>query len=252
MHRKFAPMGTAAVALALASFAATDQYTARYPQQAVARFARSLDAIAIHPAVRHDVSPVLQAVVVSPGRFDDETGLEMRAIPEGALAPPGVISTPDPVPPEITTPPGSGAIEQRAQGDRPALRVAASFDGLGVGFVGPQGTARLRNPSDNSLAVGPDHIVQIVNTRLAIYTKKGARYDTTGQVLVGPVPTNTIFRGFGGACEARANGDAVVRYDQLADRWLIVMPIFRPIADVSAEPAARAPVTRRTMPCATR
>ena len=37
-------------------------------------------------------------------------------------------------------------------------------------------------------------------------------------------------RGFGGACEARDNGDAVVRYDQLAKRWLIVMPIFGRIA----------------------
>ena len=35
-----------------------------------------------------------------------------------------------------------------------------------------------------------------------------------------------VFRGFGGTCETRNNGDAVVRYDQLADRWLIVMPIF--------------------------
>src|SRR5262249_47724868 len=42
----------------------------------------------------------------------------------------------------------------------------------------------------------------------------------------GPVPTNNVFRGFGGACESRNNGDAVVRYDQLADRWLIVMPLF--------------------------
>ncbi len=46
-------------------------------------------------------------------------------------------------------------------------------------------------------------------------------------MLYGAVPTNTVFKGFGGACEARNNGDAVVRYDQLADRWLIVMPIFR-------------------------
>jgi hypothetical protein len=40
------------------------------------------------------------------------------------------------------------------------------------------------------------------------------------------VNTNNVFRGFGGTCEARNNGDAVVRYDQLAKRWLIVMPIF--------------------------
>src|SRR6185295_11298341 len=29
-----------------------------------------------------------------------------------------------------------------------------------------------------------------------------------------------------GNCEARSSGDVVVRYDQLADRWLIVMPLF--------------------------
>src|SRR5439155_15316389 len=85
-----------------------------------------------------------------------------------------------------------------------------------------------RNPSDNTLAVGRDHIVQIVNSQLAVFTKKGSRYGTTGQTLYDPVSTNTIFAGFGGVCEARPNGDAVVRYDQLAGRWLVVMPIFRP------------------------
>ena len=59
----------------------------------------------------------------------------------------------------------------------------------------------MRNPSDNSLAVGPDHIVQIVNSRMAIFTKKGKRFDTTGKVLYGPVETNTCFEGFGGPCE---------------------------------------------------
>src|ERR1044071_8827874 len=119
------------------------------------------------------------------------------------------------------------SVEQRAQGTRDAAQIVASFDGLGVGFVGPQGEATYRNPSDNSLAVGPNHIVQIVNTRIAVFTRKGKMFDTTGRVLYGPVPTNTIFAGFGGSCEPRPNGDAVVRYDQLAGRWLYVMPIFR-------------------------
>jgi hypothetical protein len=117
-------------------------------------------------------------------------------------------------------------VEQTSEGSRGAVAIAAQFDGLGVGFEGPQGTAALRNPSDNSLGVGPDHVVQIVNSRMAIFTKKGPRYKETGRVLYGPVNTNNVFRGFGGTCEARNNGDAVVRYDQLAHRWLIVMPIF--------------------------
>ena len=131
------------------------------------------------------------------------------------------------IPPRITTPAGGVAIEQRSQGTRAAAELVASFDGLGVGFEGPQGTANVRNPSDNSLAVGKDHVFQIVNTRMAIFTKKGKRFKSTGKPLYGPVATNTIFKGFGGACEATNNGDAVVRYDQLVDRWLVVMPIFR-------------------------
>jgi hypothetical protein len=118
-------------------------------------------------------------------------------------------------------------VEQRTPGHEPAARLVASFDGLGVGFDGPQGTRRARNPSDNSLAVGPDNVFQIANGfGMAIYTKKGTKYDTTGRVLFGPVPVNDVFRGFGGDCEERNSGDAVVRYDQLAGRWLIVMPMF--------------------------
>ena len=131
------------------------------------------------------------------------------------------------VPPVITVPAGSAAVEQTAQGERPAAIISERFDGLGAGFEGPQGTAAVRNPSDNSLAVGPDHIVQTVNSRMAIFTKKGRSFEATGRVLYGPVNTNNVFKGFGGTCEAMNNGDAVVRYDQLADRWLIVMPIFR-------------------------
>src|SRR5262245_60039982 len=103
--------------------------------------------------------------------------------------------------PVITVPRGSESVEQTSHGARAAARLVESFDGLGVGFEGPQGTAALRNPSDNTLAVGPDHIVQIVNTRIAIFTKKGRRFDETGRVLYGPVPTNTVFKDFGGPCE---------------------------------------------------
>ena len=115
-------------------------------------------------------------------------------------------------------------VEQTAPGSKPGAELVESFDGLGAGL---SATAAMRNPSDNSLAVGRDHIMQTVNSQIAVFTRKGNRYDTTGRVLYGPIATNTVFAGFGGVCEARPNGDAVVRYDQLADRWLIVMPIFR-------------------------
>src|SRR5262245_30449902 len=109
--------------------------------------------------------------------------------------------SPSPTPPDMTSPPGAKAVEQTRQGKRPSAEVAANFDGLGVGFKGPQGTAVLRNPSDNSVAVGPDHIFQIVNTRMAVFSKKGKKFEATGEALYGPVQTRTVFKGFGGACE---------------------------------------------------
>jgi hypothetical protein len=171
----------------------------------------TVGAVEVHRAAAHDRSAPLRAsadVAVRRTRVD-----ERKAATAGASRAAGK------------------DVEQTTPGDRPPPRVAASFDGLGAGFAGPQGTARLRNPSDNSLAVGPDHIVQIVNSRMAIFTKKGAQFDTTGRVLYGPVETRNVFRGFGGPCEQRNNGDAVARYDQLANRWLIVMPMFSRIAD---------------------
>jgi hypothetical protein len=129
-------------------------------------------------------------------------------------------------------------LEQTEQGKKAAPLLVASFDGLGDGFTGPQGTATFRNPSDNSLAVGPDHIVQLVNTKMAVFTKKGKRFDTTGKVLYGPVSTGNVFKGFGDFGDLNS-GDAVVRYDQLADRWLIVMPMFRRLPFKKTEPPGK-------------
>ena len=201
----------------------------------------------VNEAVRIDLSLPFAKVVshsVS-ANFDQETGTAQS----GST---GAKTTKD-----LAKIPASGAaVEQRTQGYRAPPQVVESFDGLGVGFEGPQGKANVRNPSDNSLAVGPDHIVQTVNTRVAIYTKKGRRFHQTGKVLYGPVVTRAFFAGFGGQCETRNNGDAVVRYDQLAGRWLIVMPIFgrgpvrpdQPEAGKDGQPAQTSPPGRPGQP----
>ena len=186
-------------------------------------------SVRVTAAAVHDVSPPLVASAGElvdadhDGELDELDGLREQRF---ASAPPSnsVVEPVDSV--TMAVPLGAAEVEQTAFGTRPPAQLVASFDGLGVGFTGPQGTTNLRNPSDNTLAVGPDHIVQIVNTRMAIFTKKGKQFDSTGKVLYGPGETRNVFKGFGGGCEQRNNGDAVVRYDQLADRWLIVMPIF--------------------------
>jgi hypothetical protein len=174
--------------------------------------------------------------------FESHPFASLRATRRGALrATILVLSTGCSVAPPGASGPALRDVEQRTQGSRAPAQLVASFDGLGIGFEGPQGSGRSGNPSDNSLAVGPNHIVQTVNSRMAIFTKKGALYDTTGKVLYGSVSTNNVFRGFTGTCEARNNGDAVVRYDQLADRWLIVMPIFSRSAYRPDQVAAHTP-----------
>ncbi|PYY10514.1 MAG: hypothetical protein DMG69_06395 [Acidobacteria bacterium] len=189
-------------------------------------------AAMVHTALKHDLSPPLALLMTSETRIAavECEGLACGTSPGAANDDPdGQDKGPEPIPPPTPVPtlnPAGIAVEQTLQGTRPAAPVLESFDGLGAGFEGPQGTASFRNPSDNSLAVGPDHIVQTVNTRLAVYSKKGKKYEKTGIVLYGPVSTESVWAGFGGVCEARNNGDAVVRYDQLAGRWLIVMPMF--------------------------
>ncbi len=69
-------------------------------------------------------------------------------------------------------------------------------------------------PPDTNGDVGPNHYVQTVNSSFAVYSK-------TGTKLYGPAAINTIWSGFGGQCQSRNDGDPIVLYDSMADRWLI-------------------------------
>ena len=96
-----------------------------------------------------------------------------------------------------------------------APTVNSSFDGVGNGFVGPQGTFSVNSaPPDTTGDVGPNNYVQMVNTDFAVFSK-------TGTVLYGPVPTNTLWSGFGGGCQTDNDGDGSVVYDRAADRWIL-------------------------------
>ena len=69
-------------------------------------------------------------------------------------------------------------------------------------------------PPDTNGDIGPNHYVQWVNTTFAVY-------DRAGNVLYGPAAGSTIWDGFGGPCESQNDGDPIVLYDHLADRWLM-------------------------------
>lgn len=68
-------------------------------------------------------------------------------------------------------------------------------------------------PPDTNGDVGPNHYIQIVNGAFQIW-------DKSGNSLMGSVAINTLFSGFGGVCEKTNDGDPIVLYDRLANRWL--------------------------------
>jgi len=111
---------------------------------------------------------------------------------------------------------------QSATSGRPSANTAAAapattlnFEGVGNGFTGPQGTFSVNSaPPDTNLAVGPGHVLEIVNTDFAIFNKSGS-------TIYGPVPINTLWSGFGGNCQADNDGDPIAKYDSIANRWVI-------------------------------
>ena len=69
-------------------------------------------------------------------------------------------------------------------------------------------------PPDPNGAVGPNHVVTMVNSNFQFHTK-------TGTSVFGPAAINSLFSGFGGPCQTENAGDPVALYDRLADRWFL-------------------------------
>jgi hypothetical protein len=79
-------------------------------------------------------------------------------------------------------------------------------------------------PPDTTGDVGPNHYVQWVNLRYSIYTlTRSPTNEITGFTLAPGFPKqgNVVWQGFGGRCESDNDGDPIVQYDQLADRWIL-------------------------------
>jgi hypothetical protein len=85
-----------------------------------------------------------------------------------------------------------------------------NFDGIGF-----PGVACNCAPPDTNGEVGATQYVQSVNIGFQVFNK------TTGASVLGPLGIGTLWAGFGGPCETAGNGDPVVIYDQIANRWVI-------------------------------
>jgi hypothetical protein len=93
-----------------------------------------------------------------------------------------------------------------------AITQGLNFEGIGQGQYGH--TVNVA-PPDTTGDVGATQYVQWVNLAFAVFDK------TSGALLYGPAAGNTLWAGFGGPCQTSNDGDPLVQYDQLANRWVL-------------------------------
>ncbi len=105
-------------------------------------------------------------------------------------------------------------VHQQTAGLAPTLQSPATglgFDGLGNASLGFTVNSA---PPDTNGAAGLTQYVQWVNSSFAVFNK------STGALISGPTPGNTLWSGFGGGCQTNNDGDPIVLYDKQANRWV--------------------------------
>jgi hypothetical protein len=155
----------------------------------------------VRAEIAHDVSPPLSVMMKNapkPPKGEKEAEAWKR-LP----LPPGMAQqqlTQDPV------------LQSLAPGQIQSPSTNLNFDGLGESVNSPTQLA----PPDTNGAVGATQYVQWVNLFFAIFNK------STGAIVSGPTSGNTLWKGFTGApqCYSNNNGDPIVLYDKLANRWV--------------------------------
>src|SRR5579863_4286896 len=154
-------------------------------------------APSIRRDVHHDVSPPLVELIRN---APVQSHHEREAEPRHSI----------PLPPGLTPIEDDPVRQPMSSGFTPQLGL--SFEGIGnnrYGFTVEEA------PPDTNGAVGLTQYVQWVNTVFAIFDK------SSGALLAGPTPGNVLWSGFGGGCDTNNDGDPVVVYDKLANRWVM-------------------------------
>ncbi len=187
----FLLLSLAGIALGVLAFSPALAQQQQQPPSADPEAPRGINR-GLVPVVQFDISPPLRELALTEptvkepeGERDDDPRVDF----DGPLGPQDVDA-------EVQGETGTGEIAAPTR----------SFDA----FNGTDGIS----PPDPVAAVGLDHVVVMANVRYAIYNKAGA-------LLVGPANSNTLWSGFGGACQNENAGDPIVFYDRRADRFIL-------------------------------
>lgn len=156
--------------------------------------AQGANGAEVSSAVRHDLSRPLRSMNVASPSAANLTERPLRRLNAGQGN-------------------GPDAAQQTSTGSAVSLTNSTGFEGVGRGQYG---FSVQYAPPDTVGAVGATQYVQWVNTYLAVFNK------STGAIVTGfPKPGNAVWSGFGGGCEANNDGDPIVQYDKIANRWIL-------------------------------
>lgn len=162
-------------------------------------WAAHAQSVEVSPAVQHDHLPSLRGIMPAPDELSgDKHTREVKYIP--------LLSAP------------ASYVDHNVQAAPAASPMAATVGGLSLAGVGngDYGFSPDAAPPDTNGAIGATQYVQWVNEKFAVFDK------ATGALVYGPVAGNTLWQGFGGGCETNNDGDPIVKWDNLAKRWVMM------------------------------
>jgi hypothetical protein len=218
-YKKLVPVAILAV-VGAALFALPGEAQQKNPTTAAAQSATKLDlhvkgpepqwSTAVNFAETDALRDLPDATAPNASINGDESGEGVEMNPQNSmeLKTANLSSTGQPLP----------SVDGALQGQKVILSEAPSppsltFDGLAdTDNVTLYGNAFA--PSDQNLDVGPNDVVQTINNAVRIW-------DKNGNPKIALKKISSLFTKLGGLCAQTDNGDPIVLYDRMSDRWLI-------------------------------
>jgi len=160
----------------------------------------ALAQVRVIQEVKHDVSaPLAELHRLTPAQPNPFSPRVLKVLPTG----PARAAAPSAVP--------DAALQQNVL-PPVAATLGLSIEGLGLGQYG---FLMQFAPPDTNGTVGATQYTQWVNAEFAVFNK------TTGALIAGPTFGNALWAGFGGGCQTNNDGDPIVQYDKIANRWIL-------------------------------
>ena len=162
--------------------------------------AQNQSSVRVIHELKHDVSaPLAELDRITPAQPHRFSPRLLKILPTGPASNAPEYAAPD-------------AALQQASLPPVAANLGLNIDGLGQGQYG---FVLDLSPPDTNGAVGVTQYVQWVNAQFAVFDK------VTGALVAGPTDGNALWAGFGGGCETNNDGDPIVQYDKMANRWIL-------------------------------